>query len=116
MCACICIQQAPDRGSQSDAVYEVISLQREADRKNEGKELPASPNEEDEAEEGTLLSLTIFFFATSSTSLFLSLSLQILHYFKIMYLFCILNTRNIHSEIKMGTVEKCNLRMSLHSD
>ncbi|XP_011472338.1 rab GTPase-activating protein 1-like isoform X2 [Oryzias latipes] len=45
------LKQAPDRGSQSDAVYEVISLQREADRKNEGKELPASPNEEDEAEE-----------------------------------------------------------------
>uniref|UniRef100_A0A8C7Y7Z8 RAB GTPase activating protein 1 like n=1 Tax=Oryzias sinensis TaxID=183150 RepID=A0A8C7Y7Z8_9TELE len=42
---------APDRGSQSDAVYEVISLQREADRKNEGKELPASPNEEEEADE-----------------------------------------------------------------
>uniref|UniRef100_A0A8C7Y835 RAB GTPase activating protein 1 like n=1 Tax=Oryzias sinensis TaxID=183150 RepID=A0A8C7Y835_9TELE len=45
------LKQAPDRGSQSDAVYEVISLQREADRKNEGKELPASPNEEEEADE-----------------------------------------------------------------
>lgn len=59
MCACICIQQAPDRASQSDAVYEVISLQREADRKKE--ELLVSPNEEEEADEGMPFSLTAFF-------------------------------------------------------
>uniref|UniRef100_A0A3B3BDS4 RAB GTPase activating protein 1 like n=1 Tax=Oryzias melastigma TaxID=30732 RepID=A0A3B3BDS4_ORYME len=43
------LRQAPDRASQSDAVYEVISLQREADRKKE--ELLVSPNEEEEADE-----------------------------------------------------------------
>ncbi|CAG5863850.1 unnamed protein product [Menidia menidia] len=44
-------QQAPDRVAQSDAVYEVVSLQREAERKNEGKGRLSSPNEEEEAEE-----------------------------------------------------------------
>ncbi|KAM7409670.1 hypothetical protein PAMA_001252 [Pampus argenteus] len=43
-------QQAPERMGQSDAVYEVVSLQRESQRSNEGKRL-ASPTEEEEADE-----------------------------------------------------------------
>ncbi|KAK1896867.1 Rab GTPase-activating protein 1-like [Dissostichus eleginoides] len=42
-------QQAPERVGQSDAVYEVVSLQREAERSNEGQ--LASPTEEEEADE-----------------------------------------------------------------
>ncbi|KAL3047222.1 hypothetical protein OYC64_021441 [Pagothenia borchgrevinki] len=42
-------QQAPERVGQSDAVYEVVSLQREAERSNEGR--LASPTEEEEADE-----------------------------------------------------------------
>ncbi|XP_059196844.1 rab GTPase-activating protein 1-like isoform X1 [Centropristis striata] len=42
-------QQAPERVGQSDAVYEVVSLQREAERSSEGQQ--ASPTEEEEAEE-----------------------------------------------------------------
>ncbi|XP_056269799.1 rab GTPase-activating protein 1-like [Pseudoliparis swirei] len=42
-------QQTPERASQSDAVYEVVSLQREADRSNEGQQ--ATPTEEEEADE-----------------------------------------------------------------
>uniref|UniRef100_A0A8C2WB89 RAB GTPase activating protein 1 like n=1 Tax=Cyclopterus lumpus TaxID=8103 RepID=A0A8C2WB89_CYCLU len=42
-------QQTPERVGQSDAVYEVVSLQREADRSNEGQ--LASPTEEEEADE-----------------------------------------------------------------
>ncbi|XP_070765706.1 rab GTPase-activating protein 1-like isoform X2 [Enoplosus armatus] len=44
-------QQAPERVGQSDAVYEVVSLQREAERSNEGRGQPASPTEEEEADE-----------------------------------------------------------------
>ncbi|XP_047442179.1 rab GTPase-activating protein 1-like isoform X2 [Mugil cephalus] len=45
------LRQAPDRVSQSDAVYEVVSLQREAERSNEERGQPASPAEEEEADE-----------------------------------------------------------------
>ncbi|XP_070687687.1 rab GTPase-activating protein 1-like isoform X2 [Pempheris klunzingeri] len=44
-------QQAPERVGQSDAVYEVVSLQREAERSNEGRGRLASPTEEEEADE-----------------------------------------------------------------
>ncbi|XP_054459509.1 rab GTPase-activating protein 1-like isoform X2 [Anoplopoma fimbria] len=43
------LRQAPERVGQSDAVYEVVSLQREAERSNEGR--LASPTEEEEADE-----------------------------------------------------------------
>ncbi|KAK2835315.1 hypothetical protein Q5P01_015799 [Channa striata] len=42
-------QQAPERVGQSDAMYEVVSLQREAERNSEGQ--LASPTEEEEADE-----------------------------------------------------------------
>uniref|UniRef100_A0AAQ5Z814 Rab-GAP TBC domain-containing protein n=1 Tax=Amphiprion ocellaris TaxID=80972 RepID=A0AAQ5Z814_AMPOC len=44
-------QQAPERMGQSDAVYEVVSLQREAERSNEERGRLASPTEEEEADE-----------------------------------------------------------------
>ncbi|XP_044056379.1 rab GTPase-activating protein 1-like isoform X1 [Siniperca chuatsi] len=44
-------QQAPERVGQRDAVYEVVSLQREAERSNEGRGQLASPTEEEEADE-----------------------------------------------------------------
>ncbi|XP_068590999.1 rab GTPase-activating protein 1-like isoform X2 [Cebidichthys violaceus] len=43
------LRQTPERVGQSDAVYEVVSLQREAERSNEGQ--LASPTEEEEADE-----------------------------------------------------------------
>ncbi|XP_063747330.1 rab GTPase-activating protein 1-like isoform X2 [Eleginops maclovinus] len=43
------LRQAPERMGQSDAVYEVVSLQREAERSNEGR--LASPTEEEEPDE-----------------------------------------------------------------
>ncbi|XP_037325193.1 rab GTPase-activating protein 1-like isoform X2 [Pungitius pungitius] len=43
------LRQTPERSGQSDAVYEVVSLQREAERSNEGQ--LASPTEEEEADE-----------------------------------------------------------------
>lgn len=46
------VQQTPERMGQSDAVYEVVSLQREAERNNEGRGRLASPTEEEEADEG----------------------------------------------------------------
>ncbi|XP_028260598.1 rab GTPase-activating protein 1-like isoform X2 [Parambassis ranga] len=45
------LRQAPERISQSDAVYEVVSLQREAERNNEGRGPLASPTEEEEADD-----------------------------------------------------------------
>ncbi|XP_030583940.1 rab GTPase-activating protein 1-like isoform X2 [Archocentrus centrarchus] len=45
------LRQAPERGGQSDAVYEVVSLQREVERSNEEKGRLASPTEEEEADE-----------------------------------------------------------------
>ncbi|XP_074524447.1 rab GTPase-activating protein 1-like isoform X2 [Halichoeres trimaculatus] len=43
------LRQAPERQGQSDAVFEVVSLQREAERSNEGQ--VSSPTEEEEADE-----------------------------------------------------------------
>lgn len=40
---------------QSDAVYEVVSLQREAERNNEGRGQLVSTNEEEEVDEGLIL-------------------------------------------------------------
>lgn len=45
------LRQTPERVGQSDAVYEVVSLQREAERGNEEKGHVTSPTEEEEAEE-----------------------------------------------------------------
>uniref|UniRef100_A0A3Q2ZQX4 RAB GTPase activating protein 1 like n=1 Tax=Kryptolebias marmoratus TaxID=37003 RepID=A0A3Q2ZQX4_KRYMA len=45
------LRQAPDRVGQSDAVYEVVSLQREAERTNEGRGQHVSTNEEEEVDE-----------------------------------------------------------------
>ncbi|XP_031595619.1 rab GTPase-activating protein 1-like isoform X3 [Oreochromis aureus] len=45
------LRQAPERGGQSDAMYEVVSLQREMERSNEEKGRLASPTEEEEADE-----------------------------------------------------------------
>ncbi|XP_054644495.1 rab GTPase-activating protein 1-like isoform X1 [Dunckerocampus dactyliophorus] len=42
-------QHAPERAGQSDAVYEVVSLQREAEKSKEGQ--LASPTEEEEADD-----------------------------------------------------------------
>nr|XP_046246595.1 rab GTPase-activating protein 1-like isoform X1 [Scatophagus argus] len=44
-------QQAPERMGQSDAVYEVVSLLREAERNNQERGPLASPTEEEEADE-----------------------------------------------------------------
>lgn len=46
------LQHAPERTGQSDAMYEVVSLLREAERSNDGKGQPASPTEEEEADDG----------------------------------------------------------------
>ncbi|XP_005733247.1 rab GTPase-activating protein 1-like isoform X2 [Pundamilia nyererei] len=45
------LRQASERGAQSDAMYEVVSLQREMERSNEEKGRLASPTEEEEADE-----------------------------------------------------------------
>lgn len=55
----VCEQQAPERVGQSDAVYEVVSLQREAERNNEGRGRLASPTEEEEADEGMAIFLLL---------------------------------------------------------
>lgn len=58
---CVCVQQTPERAGQSEAVYEVVSLQREAERSNEGRGRLASPTEEEEADEG--INVSSFFFS-----------------------------------------------------
>uniref|UniRef100_A0A672G9F7 Rab-GAP TBC domain-containing protein n=1 Tax=Salarias fasciatus TaxID=181472 RepID=A0A672G9F7_SALFA len=45
------LRQAPDRVGQSDAVYEVMSLQREAEKNNAESRQLVSPTEEEEADE-----------------------------------------------------------------
>ncbi|KAM9384675.1 rab GTPase-activating protein 1-like isoform 2-T2 [Pholidichthys leucotaenia] len=45
------LRQVLEKGGQSDAVYEVVSLQREAERSNQEKGQVASPTEEEEADE-----------------------------------------------------------------
>uniref|UniRef100_A0A7N8XCA0 RAB GTPase activating protein 1-like n=1 Tax=Mastacembelus armatus TaxID=205130 RepID=A0A7N8XCA0_9TELE len=44
-------QQAPERVGQSDVMYEVVSLQREAERSNEESGRLSSPTEEEEGDE-----------------------------------------------------------------
>uniref|UniRef100_A0A8C6SLU2 RAB GTPase activating protein 1 like n=1 Tax=Neogobius melanostomus TaxID=47308 RepID=A0A8C6SLU2_9GOBI len=44
-------QQSSEKQGQSEAVYEVVSLQREAERKSEEKPQPASSTEEEEQDE-----------------------------------------------------------------
>ncbi|XP_077572848.1 rab GTPase-activating protein 1-like isoform X1 [Stigmatopora nigra] len=44
-------QHTQERTGQSDALYEVVSLQREAERRNEGKGQLVSPTEEEEADD-----------------------------------------------------------------
>lgn len=72
MCALLCVQQAPERISQSDAVYEVVSLQREAERNSEGRGPLASPTEEEEADDGRSLFLALFIIILKFLKSFLS--------------------------------------------
>lgn len=60
---CACVQQTPERVGQSEAMYEVVSLQREAERSNEERGRLASPTEEEEADEGIHFSCFFFHFA-----------------------------------------------------
>lgn len=64
---CVCLQQTPERVGQSEAVYEVVSLQREAERSNEERGRLASPTEEEEADEG--INVSSFFFCISLSHL-----------------------------------------------
>lgn len=49
--------------SQSDAVYEVVSLQREAERNIEEREQVTSHNEEEDVDEGMLLLFVLLLFS-----------------------------------------------------
>lgn len=44
-------QQSPEKQGQTEAVFEVVSLQREAERKSEEQLQPATPTEEEEQDE-----------------------------------------------------------------
>lgn len=55
---------------QSDAVYEVVSLQREAERGNEEKGHVTSPTEEEEAEEGRTCYCALVSASVSDSSCF----------------------------------------------
>lgn len=50
------LQQTPERVGQGEAVYEVVSLQREAERSSQESGRLATPAEEEEADEGTNVS------------------------------------------------------------
>ena len=54
----VCVQGC-EKGSQGDAVFEVVSLQRETERATGGRGRLASPTEEEEPEEGMDLSLCL---------------------------------------------------------
>ena len=56
MCVCVCVCQRLEAGSLGDAVFEVVSLQREADRTNRAQ--GSSLAEEEEHEEGRRPSLS----------------------------------------------------------
>lgn len=79
---CVRVQQTPERAGQSEAVYEVVSLQREAERSNEGRGRLASPTEEEEADEGRNVSCVFFFFFLHFiiTAAFLWCSLKLVTY------------------------------------
>lgn len=66
---CASVQQTPERVGQGEAVYEVLSLQREAERSSEESGRLASPAEEEEADEGmnvsSFSSPSLFFFGVS---------------------------------------------------
>lgn len=64
-CVCAFVQQTPERVGQCEAVYEVVSLQREAERCSEERGRLASPTEEEEADEG--MHISCFLFATYFT-------------------------------------------------
>lgn len=66
---CASVQQTPERVGQGEAVYEVVSLQREAERSNDERGRLASPTEEEEADEGMKCFL-FFFCKPHSASLF----------------------------------------------
>lgn len=69
---CASVQQTPERVGQGEAVYEVVSLQREAERSNEESGRLASPAEEEEADEG--MNVSSFSPATHSVALYFGLS------------------------------------------
>lgn len=69
---CACAQQT-ERVGQSEAMYEVVSLQREAERSNEERGRLASPTEEEEADEGKHFSC--FFFSLFFPICFVNLTI-----------------------------------------
>lgn len=67
---CASVQQTPERVGQGEAVYEVVSLQREAERSNEERCRLASHTEEEEADEGMKVSSLSSASPTQSRSFF----------------------------------------------
>lgn len=65
---CAFVQQTPERVGQGEAVYEVVSLQREAERSNEESGLLASSAGEEEADEG--MNVSSLFSAAHPIALF----------------------------------------------